>query len=121
MPKAPGPKAPAWNGKAALRAAGGSPDFLAELVTIYLKEAAATASRIARWGKEDRFGDISKEAHRLKGASLTLCLDGVATACREIEEAAARRKAALLSERTERLKAEIEAFRRTWSARTPFS
>jgi HPt (histidine-containing phosphotransfer) domain-containing protein len=115
--KTVGPTIAAWDGKAALRAAGGDPSFLAELVNIYLKDAARGIARIRRLERQERFEDIGNEAHRLKGASLTLRLDGLGAACRDIEEAARMKSAPLVAERTALFKTGLEAFSRYWAGR----
>ena len=119
MRKPPEATVYAWNGKAALRAIGGDPAFLAELMDLYLKDAAGGIALIRRLERAGRFEEIGKEAHRLKGSSLTLSLTGIGAICGELEEAARKRSAPLVALGTERFQTQIEAFRRFWASRHP--
>lgn len=106
-----------WNGRAALRAVGGNPAFLDELVALYLKDAARGLARLKRLGREAKLQDIAREAHRLKGSSLTLRLEGLGEVCRGIETAAQKGNAAGVAADIERFGRELEGFRRYWSGR----
>ncbi|MBN2206602.1 MAG: Hpt domain-containing protein [Candidatus Aminicenantes bacterium] len=117
MNKPAAPTPPAWDEEAALRATGGDAAFLDELVAVYLKDAARGASRMRRLERAARFEDLAKEAHRLKGSSLTLRLGALGAVCREIEAAAENRSAARLSRRIERFGRELDRFRRFWKER----
>lgn len=111
------PSLPGWDQTAALRAVGGEASFLDELVALYLKDAAGGIARIGRLARAGKFEDLWKESHRLKGSSLTLRLNALASTFLDLEEAARKRKMGRVAELAERAKTEFEVFSRSWTER----
>jgi len=102
--------------RAALRAAGGDPAFLDELIVLYLKDATKGIARAGSLARAGRFKDLEKEAHRLKGASLTLSLPILAEMFADLEAAARDRNPQAAAQLSKRLGAELGALRRFWTA-----
>jgi len=101
---------------AALRAAGGDPAFLDELIVLYLKDSTKGIARARRLARAGRFKDLEKEAHRLKGASLTLRLQILGETFADLEAAARDRNPQAAVPLLKRLSAELGAIRRFWTA-----
>ncbi len=116
--KKPEPPLPSWDERAALRAAGGNAAFLDELMTLFLKDAAKGVARIKSLARARRFEDLEKEAHRLKGASLTLSLRSLAESLSALEAAAREGKDRSVASSAERLATELDALRRFRAERT---
>jgi len=102
--------------RAALRAAGGDPAFLDELIVLYLKDSTKGIARARRLARAGRFKDLEKEAHRLKGASLTLSLQILGKTFADLEAAARDRNLQAAAQLSKRLSAELGALRRYWMA-----
>jgi HPt (histidine-containing phosphotransfer) domain-containing protein len=84
---------------------------------IFLKEAARSIVRFRRLARAGRWADLAKEAHRLKGAALTLRLGGLAETLAGLEKAAQGGRELAVASQAERIAAEFGALRRFWSGR----
>jgi len=84
---------------------------------LFLKDAGRAVVRFGRLARAGRWPDLAKEAHRLKGAALTLRLGGLAETLAGLEKAAQGGRESAAASRAEQAAAELEALRRFWSGR----
>lgn len=90
------------------------PEFLQELVEIFLEDAEAHVSALAQADAGDDVAEIARIAHMLKGASANIGANGLAEAARRLEAAGRdgdRDRGAIISEVKEAFSASATALR----------
>ena len=86
-----------------LETCGGDDDFARELALTFLESAAGCLSGIETAVHDGAYGELSAQAHALKGISRTIGAERLAAACVEVEEASARKDGESASAAAKRL------------------
>ncbi len=89
----------------------GSEDFFREITELFCQEAPAQIERIVRALGSGDMALVKREAHSLKGSSLSMGARGISALCLQLEEAAKQDARARSLELASDLKAEFERVR----------
>jgi CheY-like chemotaxis protein/HPt (histidine-containing phosphotransfer) domain-containing protein len=94
-----------------LRLCGGQPEFVLHVLDKFEEQAARDSDAIESAARQAALAEIGELAHRLKGSSATLFIEGVRSEAACIEEMARRGNLAAAAEAAPRLRWELERAR----------